>query len=282
MDLIQGLDQYHIVIYKKCRVGVLPSSQWDSHFKRHKVAFRLRQKMKESVLKDPNIIHNESELDERFRYPVKGSAIEQLPVYNDGLACNMVQGDGETCQYTYRSQTQMKDHYRHEHGWINGQGRGGSMKQRQSVERPWRKNVYCQRLFHSGPKCGYWEVQAPASGARDVEGRTHNESPGVNEMFETIRTKQEERENQLQVVSPGEKLDANPWLERVEWVRHLDGFHMDTLIPWIELPNFNPAREFSQFQWWRLTSIPQENSVNSNGGAHTNVPGASMTGGRFQ
>jgi hypothetical protein len=53
-------------------------------------------------------------------------------------------------------------------------------------------------------------------------------------LYEEIRQKQEALQNDR--IEEGQKLDANPWLERVEWARHLAGFKWDTLIPLIELP----------------------------------------------
>ena len=260
MDLIERLSQFHIVVCRKCQIGVLPNSQWDSHFRRHKVAHRMRQMMKRRVLEDPDIIHNESELSDRFQYPVREPAIEQLPVYPDGSACSERGEDGQICNYVCRTSKGMREHYQQEHDWVNDQKRGGSMAQRQSIERPWRTNVHCQRLFHSGPKNGYWEVQAPA--ASSIEEGTNGEIANVDEMFEAIRVKQEERESQEQVVRPGGKLDANPWLERVEWARHLKGFHMDTLIPWIELPRTEETTLITMCKVFdRVIDIAQESLV---------------------
>ncbi len=94
MDLIIPLSQFHIIVCKKCQIGVLPNSQWDSHFRKHKISRQLRQTMKERALADPAAIQNEIELRDRFQYPVHQSAIEELPIYTDGLACEMHYDDG--------------------------------------------------------------------------------------------------------------------------------------------------------------------------------------------
>lgn len=158
-DLIEPLSQYHVVICKECKVAVLPNSQWNSHFKKHQVGARVRQEMKNQVCKDPNMIQDEQDLNERFQYPVNQVALPQLPVYQDGMACNERYDGGRICRYVCRALTGMKEHYWKEHGWKNDQPPGRSAAQRQAIQRLWREGVSCQRLFHTGSKRGYFEVQ---------------------------------------------------------------------------------------------------------------------------
>jgi len=110
------------------------------------------------------------------------------------------------------------------------------MRQRKAVQRPWRGGVHCQRLFHSGPRSGYFEVQAVEQAVErsDVDGDRGDRTQVVERLYEEIRQKQEALQNDR--IEKGQKLDANPWLERVEWARHLAGFRWDTLIPLIEMP----------------------------------------------
>jgi hypothetical protein len=184
MDLIEQLSQFGIIVCKKCQIGVLPNSQWNSHFRKHQVAHSVRQGMRECMLEDPQIIRDEQQLEEKFEYPVGEVSLPQLPVYRDGLRCEMAGEGEEQCRFVCRSPTHIKAHCRTQHGWINRQGRGGSMRQRQSVQRPWREGVHCQRLFYSGPRCGYFEVQAVEPGITEGDrgGR-------VERLYEKIRRK---------------------------------------------------------------------------------------------
>lgn len=243
MDTIELLLRFPLVICKKCRVAVLPNSQWDTHFKKHDIGPRMRHRMKEQVLGNPDIIQSERELETRFQYPDREDALAQLPTYTDGLACNERKENGQRCGYMCRALTGMKEHYRKEHDWSNDQKRGGSLLQRRSIRRPWREGVHCQRLFRTGPRSGYFEVR-PVEGNHLDPGHGDRLDPGhggeagrgslVERLYEEIRQKQAALQNDR--VEEGQRLDANPWLERMEWARHLAGFTWDTLIPLIDLP----------------------------------------------
>lgn len=235
MDLIVYLSQLGVVTCKKCQIGVLPNSQWGTHFRKHHINHQTRQKMRQRILEYPEVIENDQQLGAQFQYPVRQPPIPHVTVYRDGLACEM-QKDGQTCEYVGRSQPHMKEHCRDQHGWINEQGRGGSIRQRRSIERPWRKDVCCQRLFHAGPKCGYFEVRPPAAERHIEQGQAGSVDRGLlaDRLYDEIRRKQEAMESDR--IEPGQKLDANPWLKRVGWARHLSGFEWDTLIPLIALP----------------------------------------------
>jgi hypothetical protein len=161
LDLVTVNLQYHIAICRHCGVGVLWDEQWDHHFSTlHKLPSATRKAIQSrSLIQDPDIIRNTQQLQERFQYPIYEAPIPHIPVYSDGLGCEEKQEDGEPCRYICRTESGIKQHYRKEHGWQNPQSRGGSQAQRRNIARPWRKDVLCQRLFHNGPRNGYYEVQ---------------------------------------------------------------------------------------------------------------------------
>ena len=151
----------------------------------------------------------------------------------------------------------MKVHCRNAHNWVNTQPQGGSIRQRRSIQRPWREGVHCQRLFHSGPRCGYFEVR-PTTETREQEHIDRDEK--VDQMLEEICQKQEAMENDR--IEPGQKSDAQSWLERVEWARHLAGFHWDTLIPLIALPQEEePALQRICQSFDRMIDIGQQAAI---------------------
>jgi hypothetical protein len=57
------------------------------------------------------------------------------------------------------------------------------------------------------------------------------------EVWEQIQQRQRSQRDESEPIQPEEKFDANPWLRRTKWTNHLEGFTMDTLIPWIQMPS---------------------------------------------
>jgi hypothetical protein len=96
-------------------------------------------------------------------------AYPQLPLYMDGLACEL---EPSRCQYISQRNKALKEHWRIEHGgWSAGKERGRPswMKEKSvqaQVEEGCRQ-VHCQRIFASRHGSQYFEVRAPAEGQED-------------------------------------------------------------------------------------------------------------------
>lgn len=238
MELIEYLPHFRVVVCKKCRIGVLMNSQFDTHFKRrHQVASMTRRAMKEMILRQhPQSIQNERLLEEQFQYPIRQAPLPRITTHEDGFACNMADKADQPCPYVCQSLTSIKDHCREEHGWINPQPSGGSINQRRAIQRPWRENVRCQRLFHHGPRNGYWEVGPEQETRTEAVQPVSSQAEIVEQKLAEIQEKAAELRARQDQVQPGVKLDANSWLERVGWTHHLQGIRWDTLIEWAALP----------------------------------------------
>ncbi len=92
-------------------------------------------------------------------------AIEGMPVYNDGVKCELDAGD---CVYASRRFTVTEEHWRKNHQFSVGQKRGGSGTERkEDIERQVAKacrKVRCQRFFRRAPHSQYFAIQSFAKG----------------------------------------------------------------------------------------------------------------------
>ena len=103
MQHFEHLADYSIAICKQCRHGVLPS-HIKSHMQRmHRVKHRQANTIAKRVRSWPGLIEYASELQEPSQVVAR---ISQLPVYSDGLLCQL---DGRCCK-VLRSVKAMKKH----------------------------------------------------------------------------------------------------------------------------------------------------------------------------
>lgn len=238
MELVGYIPRWDIVVCKKCQLGILMNGQFETHFRRkHNILKLTRQIMRDQIRQQhPHAVESEQKLVEQFQYPIRGRSLVDIPTFMDGLACSMVDKASQPCTYVCQSLTSMKDHCREEHGWINPQSSGGSIDRRQAIQRPWRENVSCQRLFHHGPRSGYWEVTPDTATPHNAVQPASSQAEFAEQMLAQIREKEASIRARDDLVRPGIKLDANAWLERVGWADHLQGIRWDTLIAWAALP----------------------------------------------
>lgn len=267
MELIGYVSRFHVVVCKKCHMGVLMNSQFDTHFKRqHQVGGITRKAMRKRIMEQyPQAIQDEQSLMKRFQYPTRQAPLPEIPTQDHGLACDMIRHiGGPSCEYVCHDVRGMQRHCHQEHGWINPQPSGGSITQRCATPRPWREEVRCQRLFHHGPRNGYWEV-IPDKGTPTEAVRAVGSQPEFAEqMLAQIREKEATIRARDNHVQPGTKLDAHQWLERTEWPSHLQGFRWKTLIGWAALPQEGeePLRRMCK-SLDRVIDIAQEAIVDS-------------------
>jgi hypothetical protein len=96
-------------------------------------------------------------------------AIQQLPVYVDGLMCRI---DLDRCCQIFRSAHAIKNHWREVHNWsVAGKGaRPSRIEQKKIHERNSKsyKTVHCQRLLVQGQGSQYFQVHQPDDDGPDV------------------------------------------------------------------------------------------------------------------
>jgi uncharacterized C2H2 Zn-finger protein len=96
-------------------------------------------------------------------------AIQQLPVYADGLMCCI---DPDYCRQIFRSEETIRKHWQKMHNWSAARkgGRPSRVEQKKIHERISKiyKTVYCQRLLVQGQGSQYFQVHQPDDGSPDV------------------------------------------------------------------------------------------------------------------
>jgi hypothetical protein len=124
--------------------------------KKHRMGSKDAQAMAGQFKHDGCLLQQPDELEiPRF----VTSAIPQLPLYTDGLRCEV---EPEKCYYICRRENGMRDHCRTEHGWTRFE-RGGRYSRVQEArarrERPWPwRSATCQRFAVSGERAKFFEV----------------------------------------------------------------------------------------------------------------------------
>jgi hypothetical protein len=153
----EHLAEYSIAICKECRHGVLPS-HIKSHLQHaHKVKQKQAKDIAERVCSWPGLVEYASEI----QVPSQVIApISQLPVYSDGLLCQL---DVACCYKVLRSVKAIKNHWKDVHSW-SAASKGGRPSQTAQKEIQLRvkegcQHVYCQRLLVHGLGSQYFEVQ---------------------------------------------------------------------------------------------------------------------------
>ena len=98
-----------------------------------------------------------------IQYPVElqipiriDSPVRILPVYSDGLLCQM---EPERCQYICRNEHGMRMHSKQNHGWTAQarKGRPSKISTINPTPKPWR-TVTCQRFFVYGQGSHFIEI----------------------------------------------------------------------------------------------------------------------------
>ena len=168
--------------------------------------------------------------------------IRQLPVYSDGLLCQLDEGH---CGKILRSTEAMRKHWKGVHEWSVA-SKGGRPSQVAQKEIQLRidegcKRVHCQRLFIQGLGSQYFEVQPPS---QDQEGPSTVPVDGgtawarVGKQMARAWENVEKRANKT--IQEGERDEVNPWVERTQWLPYLVGMERADLMACIEEPVAEP------------------------------------------
>ncbi|KAF3032558.1 hypothetical protein E8E12_001438 [Didymella heteroderae] len=165
--------------------------------------------------------------------------IHQLPVYKDGLMCQV---DPNHCRRIFRKPEGIRKHWRDVHSW-SAAGKGGHPtreKQKEIQERISQhcKKVHCQRLLVQGQGSQYFEVHQPGQDGPGVVPDGDAAWAQVGEQMARAWANVETRaQNTIQA---GETDEVNLWLERTQWLPYLVGMERPELLACIEEPVADP------------------------------------------
>ena len=169
--------------------------------------------------------------------------IAELPLYTDGLMCQLEPG---RCQYICRSKESIKEHWRKQHAYSVGtKGRPGVITQRR-IKRRFQeacKPVHCQRYFPSRHGSQFFEVRQPDQ-AHESQARFVNGEQLWEKIQKNARDAWEEQKRAAQQLVEEHNVDeGNPWLERTGWSKYLQGIDRDELLTSIEPPQQDPTQQ---------------------------------------
>jgi hypothetical protein len=109
-EYFEHVAEYQIAVCKKCRHGVLPS-QILGHLQRvHRVELQQAEVIAERVGSWPGVVAYASEIAVPSRAIPR---IRQLPLYSDGLMCQLDPG----CCKISRSAEALRKHWKKKHAW---------------------------------------------------------------------------------------------------------------------------------------------------------------------
>ncbi|KAF3031174.1 hypothetical protein E8E12_000324 [Didymella heteroderae] len=153
----EHLVEYALAVCKECGRGVLPS-QVKSHVQRAHLAKRKQAKLiVDEVSSSAGLVEYASELEVLSQV---AESIQQLPVYTDGLSCQL---DHNRCRRIFRSEGVMRKHWRVAHDWpvAEKSGRPTRVQQRSIRDR-------ISKNFKTGQSSRFFEIQQPGEDSPDV------------------------------------------------------------------------------------------------------------------
>jgi hypothetical protein len=155
----QHLTEWEVVVCKECRYAVWPR-QVVGHLTNRQ--HRMPKKQAVGISDEIEQWHGIAQFSGEFKIPeFVEEAVEGLPVYTDGVKCELDEGQ---CAYVCRNMDVIKEHWRKTHRHSVGQKRGGSgMLKKEDIDRQILQNcrqVRCQRFFVQKEHSQYFEVRS--------------------------------------------------------------------------------------------------------------------------
>jgi hypothetical protein len=164
------------------------------------------------------------------------SAIPYLPIYSDGLQCQI---SPLSCQFIGRGKESIRYHWRQVHQWSAGIGRGRSTKSRKKeIEDRFNtaaKHVYCQRVFIQGEGSRYFAIESTAT-TTQPSNYVADESAWKQAWSKATEYYNEVQKKASETIAEGEADEVNPWLRRTGWVQYLDGYHHEQILRLVQQP----------------------------------------------
>jgi hypothetical protein len=233
----EHLAEYSIAICKECRHGVLPS-HIKSHLQRvHKVKYKRAEDMAARVRSWPGTIEYTSEIQVPSQVI---PPISQLPVYSDGLLCQL---DSTRCGKVLRSAEAMRKHWQGAHNWsVASKGGWPSQVAQKDIQLRIDKGcrrIHCQRLFIQGPGSQYFEVQLPNDNNESAVPVDSN-AAWVRVGAEMAKVWERVEKRAASTIQAGERDEVNSWVERTQWLPYLVGMERADLMACIKEPVAEP------------------------------------------
>ncbi|KAJ4398868.1 hypothetical protein N0V91_009870 [Didymella pomorum] len=236
-ECFEHLVEYALAVCKECGHGVLPG-QVKSHVQRaHPAKRKQAELIADEVSSWAGLVEFASELEVPSQVV---EPIQQLPVYADGLSCQL---DPSRCRQIFRSERVMKNHWRDAHDWsVAGKSGRPTRVQQKSIQDRISKNckiVHCQRLMVQGQGSQYFEVHQPGDDGPEpvpIDGDAAWAQVG-EQMAKAWASVETRAQNTIQA---GETDEVNPWLERTQWLPYLVGMERPELMACIEEPVAEP------------------------------------------
>lgn len=259
MNPFVHLPEYHVIVCsgQKCKYAVLPV-HINSHLgsPHHNYNREQRDQVIREIQQIPELIQDVRGLA-TFQFPAPTSpAVSELQaVMPNGLQCR-------SCSYICQTERRMRAHCTDKHQWKNERKKGRPSYKKRQLEptRPWVSGVHCQQFFVHGPKSQLFEV---------MRGEGVEEGPPQSDIWTTVqkmtteRLEHIEKKTKARIEEVDEKLEPNPWLKRVGWVRHLKEKDPDRLRAAVEPADAKEEPELHVIieSFRRVVDAAQRNTV---------------------
>lgn len=248
-------EEYSVAICKTCQFAVVCNEMVTHLRTRHRdIAASSRIGIVTAVSNIPGVHRNQASL-EQLRHPEPTTdPIDHLAEpRTDGIRCHQ-------CPYVSRQIQRMQDHCRRHHGWVNDWKKGGNVSARSKEVRtmPWTTGVRCQRFFPTRAGSRWFEVR---------RGQPPGPAPGVvaeeaasQQATETLRRLRQKHAEQVRashddlIRAANDKLEPNPWLQRVGWAEHLRGLRISQLYETMA-PIREAEEEVLQVMWTSVQEV---------------------------
>src|SRR5436309_3473959 len=214
MNSLQYLPEYQVLICMSCQYAIQPDHiaihlQSKEHRISREESKRIADIYRKQPLADPC---KELIMPASIIQP-----IEYLPIFRDGLAC-------QSCRYICRSAEVMKRHQRQAHSLKGGRGR------RMTVT--WT-STWCQRFFISAGR-RYFAV---ASTNLSCSQPSTELDTLLKQVEHQLDEKQKIIQEKKQVIMESDNpTEVSSWLERTQWIRHLEGQERAKIAVTADLP----------------------------------------------
>jgi hypothetical protein len=204
--------EYRVLICKSCQYAIqLRHIAAHLRSEQHKLSRLQSEEIADEYrngdiqLADPHV--------ERIAPTTIVAPIDHLPIYRDGLACNH-------CHFICRSQDWIRRHQREAHDIKVGRGR-------RTVQIEWT-TVWCQQFF-SGVGRHFFQVQQTNQVAADQLPTDENQL--LQLVYRQLDQKEKIIQEKRQIIRDSEDVtEVSPWLERTQWIRHLEGQDKATMV----------------------------------------------------
>ena len=243
--------QYPFVFCQECKYACI-AKEVSTHLASAHATIQpaTRKAIAQEVQRIPHLIESQAQLAE-YQLPDRAPPIPYIQEpKSDGLRCR-------TCPYVAREVRVMQRHCKEHHGWVNDWARGGNIKARLQEPRqlPWSSGVWCQRLFRSRAASSWFEVKKAAdikvtiveskpTVSKEDDDKCSNQAAALAALVECENI-QLQRYTDGQLMRRVEELDpkneANSWLQRVGWTRHLEGLEVEELQQFMKGPTEDQA-----------------------------------------